>query len=489
MGDPRMTAGLVAQVARELDARRGARIRTAHQDGPTRFRLDLRQEDERVDLVIDLEAWFPRVYLAAPRPAPRTPLPLAGALRKRLRGGRLDGAAAVPGERALALRIAHEDTVHTLWIELFGGQANWYLLDAGGRVELTPRGEVARRRDAATGTPFSPMPPRAPEAQDEPPQDPSGSRAVEALWREARGRRRTDSAGARLRRFLKRRQTRAQKAQAAHGEALAREAEADLLHRQGELLRASFHLLEAGATRVVVPDYAADPPAEVEIPLDPSLAPGEQVAACFRREKRCRRAAAEARDRGGAVADDLRAIEEALAALAEVADEAAVEDLVAGLPAALRDEARRALAPPVPGTPKGPHRARPWRSYDSADGWTILVGRDAKGNDELTLHKAAPADLFLHVRGAAGSHVIVPTPRGKTVPKETLLDAAELACHFSERSEALHNEVDHTPRRHVRKPKGSPPGLVVLQRSKTIALRRDDARRSRLLASKTPEDT
>jgi predicted ribosome quality control (RQC) complex YloA/Tae2 family protein len=119
------------------------------------------------------------------------------------------------------------------------------------------------------------------------------------------------------------------------------------------------------------------------------------------------------------------------------------------------------------------------------DGWPILVGKDARGNDQLTTRHAAPGDLFLHVRAASGSHVIVPTPRGKSVPKETLLDAAELACLYSSRARAEHNEVDYTERRHVRKPKGSPPGLVELLRARTLRVLRDDARRQRLGQPKT----
>lgn len=109
------------------------------------------------------------------------------------------------------------------------------------------------------------------------------------------------------------------------------------------------------------------------------------------------------------------------------------------------------------------------------------MGRDARGNDELTLREARPWDLFLHVRGAGGSHVIVPTPRGKTVPKETLLDAAELACVFSARREAPRVEVDYAERRHVRKPRGAPPGLVQVDRSKTLTMHRNEGRRERLL--------
>ena len=224
------------------------------------------------------------------------------------------------------------------------------------------------------------------------------------------------------------------------------------------------------------------------VELDATKEPGDQVQHCFARARRLRRAAKEARSRHGDAPALLAALEDALTQLAPDADE--VDDLAAfveDLPASVHADARNALKDPAaPSAKKGPKTATPWRTYISKDGWTILVGKDARANDELTIRKAKPQDLFLHVRGSPGSHVIVPTPKGKTVPRETLLDAAELACHFSPRAKAERNEVDYTPRRYVRKPKGSPAGLVHVDRAKTLSLRKDEARRARLLAAKQP---
>jgi len=475
-----MTPGLVAEVAREIDERRGARVRTVHQDGPLRFRLDLRGT-EREDLVIDLGAPFPRVHLAAPRAAPKSPTPLAGALRRVLAGTHLEAAVATPGERALVLRLRAPGEALSLWVELFGGQANLYVVAAGDQVLLTPRGEVARRREASKGMRFLPAPARPEDAA----APLGGSAAVRTMAADAAGARETGSALVRLRRFVKQALRAALSARTLLETALGRELEADEHHAKGELLRGAFHLLQPGMDRVRIPDYTRDPPVEVELELDPRLAPGEQIAACFRRERKCRRAAAEARARLGAGSDEVEALEAARIALERALDDALLAAVVDALPARLRKRARRALEEPEPaGVRKEPARAAPWHTYVSRDGWRILVGRDARGNDELTLRHAAPGDLFLHVRGATGSHVVVPTPKGKSVPRDTLLDAAELACHFSERRAAEHNEVDHTPRRHVRKPRGAPPGLVRLERCKTLTLRRDEGRRARLLASR-----
>lgn len=480
---------LVADVAREIDARRGARVRTAHQDGKLAFRLDLRGE-EREDLVVALGHPFPRIHLAEPRPAPKTPSALAGTLRRLLKGTRIVAAQAIAGERALRVTLRRGDEDTHLWVELFGGQANLYVVGADGIVLLTPRGDVAKRRDASKGMPFEPVPPRAVPADEAMEDDGlSGSAAVRALVASGRTAREAGSAQARLRRFVKRKLRAAAKARAQLEAALARESDADDLHRKGELLRGAFHLVRPGLTHVRVPDYTQDPPGEVEIELDPDLPPGEQVAACFRKEGKLRRAADAARERLSDAAATLEALTSAKQRLEAELEADALPDVVAALPASLQTEAHGELDVPTEAqATKQPARALPWHAFLSADGWRILVGRDARGNDQLTLKHSAPGDLFLHVRGATGSHVIVPTPRGKTVPRDTLLDAAELACHFSERRAAERNEVDYTPRRYVRKPRGAPPGLVRVERSKTLGLRKDEARRTRLLAARVRPD-
>lgn len=466
----------------------GARLRAAHQDGEHRFRLafDLAPGagGGRRDLVLDLDPDLPRAHLAAAAPAAGAPTPLASALRNLLEGARLEGARAVPGERALALTLSLAGLVRTLWFEGFGRQANWYALDEQGVVRLTPRGSVATARGAPVGARFVPAPPRAPLAETEPDDGPGGASAhVERLVAEAEAERAEAEQRAHWLRRVRQSAAKAAGTVAALEHMQARGAEAPALRRRGELLRASFHLLREGLAHATLPDYTTDPPGEVEVELDPALAPGEQVARCFRDAEKAERAEAEARAR----LPDARAQAQALAALAAEAE--------AGLPTADLAErgAALGLGPAAPRAPTGPGqrgrrgepvRASPWHTYTSRDGWRILVGRDARGNDALTLHEARPDDLWLHVRGAGGSHVVVPTPRGKSVPLETLLDAAELACLHSTRREAEHNEVDHVPRRYVRKPRGAPPGTVTLEREKTLRVRRDPARRERLKATR-----
>ena len=120
---------------------------------------------------------------------------------------------------------------------------------------------------------------------------------------------------------------------------------------------------------------------------------------------------------------------------------------------------------------------------DAAPGAGLVtgIGRGAEKNDALTFHVARPRDLWLHAKSRTGAHVIVPLAKGASCPADVLVEAAHLALHFSEAKQEATIEVQYTPRRYVRKPRGSAPGLVVVDREKVMLLRRDEALLRRLL--------
>ena len=483
MSRPRLTAAHVAALADEISAYLGARVKAVHQDDRHIFRLALDPRGGRVDCVIDLAPAFAYAALCPPAPAPGAPSPLANALRANLQRAKLTAADAVPGERVLTLQFERGGAAVSLVVELFGRQANLYLLDATGSVLVTPRGEVAARRGAAVGDTLVPMTPDSERASTEPAEETEGvSDRIRALRAGVGDGGAASSREQRVRRALRKLKKTLDKRLRGLEAQLAQGGEAARLEARGELLRASFHLLRPGQARVVVPDHTQDPPVDVEIELDPKLGPGEQVQRLFQRAKKNRRAVAHATETLPATREALAATEELLARLDEVPLPDAAESWLGRTP----DLVARAVSdaweePEVIAPVKGPQKRVPWRAYVSADGWEIRVGKSARDSDQLTTRSARAHDLFLHVRGVPGAHVIVPTERGKTVPKETLLDAAELACLNSKAGGAEICEVDYVECRYVRKPRGAKPGLVMLTRSRTLRLRRDGARRKRLL--------
>jgi predicted ribosome quality control (RQC) complex YloA/Tae2 family protein len=100
-------------------------------------------------------------------------------------------------------------------------------------------------------------------------------------------------------------------------------------------------------------------------------------------------------------------------------------------------------------------------------GFTIYVGKNAKHNDKL-LKMASKDDLWLHVRDAKGCHVLVKKQPGQTFPKPVIERAAELAAHYSERRNDSLCAVIFTPKKFVRKRKGSQAGEVVVDKEQVV---------------------
>jgi len=101
-------------------------------------------------------------------------------------------------------------------------------------------------------------------------------------------------------------------------------------------------------------------------------------------------------------------------------------------------------------------------------GFVIWVGKNAVSNDFLTLKHTFKEDLWLHAKDVSGSHVIIKYQSGKKFPKDVIEYAAGLAAFHSKRKNESLCPVTVTPKKFVRKRKGDPPGMVVVEREDVI---------------------
>jgi len=106
-------------------------------------------------------------------------------------------------------------------------------------------------------------------------------------------------------------------------------------------------------------------------------------------------------------------------------------------------------------------------SVTSPDGFTILVGRNSRQNDEVTFRRAEGDDWWFHAHGVPGAHVLV-RAGNRDLPPATIQRAAELAAYFSRLRGEAQAQVDYTRRRYVRRIPGAAPGLVNYSREQTV---------------------
>ncbi len=242
--------------------------------------------------------------------------------------------------------------------------------------------------------------------------------------------------------------------------------DAAALRSSADLLLAHYGEIRAGASEVVLQGFDGTP---VRIPLDPGLQPHGNASRLYDRASRVERA----RERLPGLLARARTRASTLERLLESAREGTTteEEIRASLPT--RPASNRAAA-------GGQAESLPYRRYTSTGGLEIRVGRGARHNDDLTFHHSAPGDVWLHARHATGAHVVLRWNGPGNPPARDLAEAAVLAALHSKARTSGSVPVDWTLRKYVRKPKGSPPGRVAMERVHTLFVEPDPRVEDRL---------
>ena len=283
--------------------------------------------------------------------------------------------------------------------------------------------------------------------------DPAAGAQAEADVDPTRGE--TGQAGAVLDRrgwALDRERGRVERKLAALRRQAAKTREAARLREDATLVLSSLGQIKPGADRVELAGFDGAPRT---LKLDPAMRPQENAAAWFRLAARMERGAAKLAHRIRDAEAEVERLDRAarLHALGKLPP----EELEAALPAAPAPSGRRADLPTLP-----------YRRYRTSGGLEVRVGRGARQNDALTFHHSRPNDVWLHARHAGGAHVVLRWVRAERPPAADLAEAATLAANHSAARSSSHVPVDWTRRKWVRKPRGTPPGLVTPDRVQTV---------------------
>jgi predicted ribosome quality control (RQC) complex YloA/Tae2 family protein len=226
----------------------------------------------------------------------------------------------------------------------------------------------------------------------------------------------------------------------------------------GELLQINFSLIKRGLRSLKVPDIFSDARDLVNIPLDPALTPRDNVEAYFRKHRKGREGLELLERRLVVTREELGELEKIRVELERNFDGAFEQyrnELTALVPREVRAES--------------PQPRLPYREYKLSTGVTIFVGRDGSDNDRTTFEFAKPYELWFHTQQCAGSHVVLKFPNKSFVPsKREIEETAAIAAHFSKAKNDSLVPVAYTERRYVRKPRNAKPGLVTIEREKSV---------------------
>jgi predicted ribosome quality control (RQC) complex YloA/Tae2 family protein len=236
--------------------------------------------------------------------------------------------------------------------------------------------------------------------------------------------------------------------------------------KRGDLVLAHVNEISAGQELLVCEDlYVPDEKGrKIEIKLNPNLTPSQNAQNFYRQfaKHRARQGAASMARQEAAT--KLSTLQRQLVALdqAKATDELRV----------LRDELmprkpeNKRIAPPEPQNKKPKQRLL---QVNSSDNWIIYVGRNRHENDHLLTRLAQPSDIWFHILGQGGAHVLVRVPASKQdPPQSTIKEAALIAARMSKAGHGSKVRVVYTQVRHVKKIAKDKPGLVRYENEKTI---------------------
>jgi len=234
----------------------------------------------------------------------------------------------------------------------------------------------------------------------------------------------------------------------------------DHLRICGELITANLYRMQRGQTLLQAENYYEDGCPKLDIRLDPRLSPQENAAKYFKqytKAKTAEKILSEQLERGR---KELHYLESVLQELQQAEAEQDFNDIRTELTQGgyIRSHGKK--------EPKFQRPSKP-REFRSTAGLRILVGRSNRQNDQLTTKTAAPYDIWLHTQKIHGSHVILCT-EGREADEESLLQAAALAAYYSQGRDGGKVAVDYTLARYVKKPAGSPPGMVIYTTYRTV---------------------
>ncbi len=233
------------------------------------------------------------------------------------------------------------------------------------------------------------------------------------------------------------------------------------LKHQGDLILSFGHLIDGKSKYLECKDYETGK--TIRLQIDPEKSAQENAAEYYKQYKKALSGADE-------LVHDIEIIKKQLEKIDSLYEEIKNEKNPVKIEQLLRRDT----------TPKQQQKkTHPGLDY-TVNGWYILVGRDANENDELLRHHVRGEDLWLHVRDFPGGYVFIKARKGKTVPLDILLDAANLAVYYSKARNAGKTDLYYTHVKYLRRAKNGPKGLVLPTQEKNLCIEPDRSRLARL---------
>lgn len=228
----------------------------------------------------------------------------------------------------------------------------------------------------------------------------------------------------------------------------------------GDLIQANLHAIEKGASACTVQNFYDEQLADITIELNPAWTAARNAQKYYTDYRKAKTAEQVLQVQIQKAQEETAYLSSVLDSLSRAASERELQEIRTELEqqgvvrSKIKDKQRKqSLMPPL--------------TFTTPTGMTVLVGRNNRQNDQLTLKQASKNDLWFHTKDIPGSHTILLT-ENQEADEASILFAAQLAAAHSKAKEAGKVPVDYTKIRYVSKPQGAKPGMVIYVNQKTL---------------------
>ena len=421
---------------------------------------------DRFNLLISMKPGTSRIHRHTGRIGKAEKLQrFAQFLRARILGGRITECSQPGNDRIIRMGIKKGDESTTLWIRLWGGNSNIIAVDSQNIIldsyyRRPAKGETSgaklvyqiKEKDISA----FPMRPH--------PAGESFNTFIDHYYTELEDAERREQLHQQIEALTNRTLTKLECRLANAKELVEKYENFEQYKQYGELILANSRSIKRGDTYLETANYYSENET-IRIPLDAKLSASENSEKYFHRYKK-------AKNGLQLLQDEVQNLGAKIAELTANQKKLLEEQNVQVLEEWYEEEKQhqsKVVVKDIPGL------------QFTSGGFAIYVGRTAKENDALLRRHVRGSDWWLHTRDYAGGYVFIKVEKGKSVPLDTLLDAGNLAVHFSKGKNSQKADVYYTQVKYLRRAKDGPLGLVLPTQEKNLAVTADPARLKRLL--------
>ena len=246
---------------------------------------------------------------------------------------------------------------------------------------------------------------------------------------------------------------------------------ADDYRVKGEILTSYIYMVQKGMEEVELDNFY-DNNSKIRVSLNKNLTPSENAQKYFKKYNKLKNASEEISKQIKINLEESEYLENSLLAIENCDNDKDLKEIREEL---IREGYIKSYRMPK----KDIKPNTQYLKYMSSGGNLIMVGKNNKQNDYLTLRLADNEDLWFHTKNIPGSHVVLKCA-GKKVLDEEILEAATLAAYYSKAKMSANVPVDYTIKKHVKKPSGAKPGMVIYETNKTAYVTPSDEAKAKI---------